>query len=64
MSQRNFMRRLFVKHGKNEKAIVTAYANAERQSKVRRKRNANDLTPEQYAGALYQDGIKKGWIEG
>lgn len=62
MNQRDYMRTLFQMHGNNENLLVSGYAAAERRGIVHRKSNQFKLTPEQYARALYRDGIRKSWI--
>ena len=57
-TQREFMREL----GGDRAVVVQSYASAERDGIVDRKRNANRQTPEQYAEALFADGIAKGWL--
>jgi hypothetical protein len=47
--------------GMNREAVVRAYANAERDGKVRRERNDNQTNAAEYAKALYRDGIIRGW---
>jgi hypothetical protein len=42
--------------------VCAAYAEAERDGQVRRKRNVNGKTPEEYALALWRDAEKKGWL--
>ena len=62
MKQRNMMRTLYRDLGDNEPALVNAYAKAERDRIVTRKGNTSNLSAEQYARALYNDGIEKEWI--
>lgn len=38
------------------------YAKAERDGRIVRRSNVQNKTPEQYASALFADGIAKGWI--
>ena len=56
------MRRLYYEYDGEKTAVVQAYAQAERNGEVLRKRNEYGLTPEQYAERLYNDGEKNGWI--
>ena len=56
------MRELFRQYKKNETRIITAYADAEKSGIVTRKSNIQSISAEQYARALLQDGIRKGWI--
>jgi len=62
MTQRDYMRRLCQEHGGREDVIIKAYAEAERQGLVDRRSHDHHLDAEQYARALYSDGIQKGWI--
>ncbi len=56
------MKQLFVEHNEDDKEIIAAYAEAEKRGLVSRKSNEYNFSPEQYARALYNDGIRKGWI--
>lgn len=60
--QRDYMRRLFVEMDGNMSKACAAYARAERDGIVARSRNTHDMTPEDYAKALWNDGVKKGWL--
>jgi hypothetical protein len=62
MSQRGMMRKLVRDFGEDEEMVVGAYAEAELQGRVNRSSNLHDLTPEEYARALWRDGQRKGWI--
>lgn len=62
MNQRTFMRQLYKQYGNNESVLVAEYAKAEKNNIVQRKNNAYKISAEQYAEALYQDGIRKGWL--
>lgn len=64
MNQRDLMRELFSQHGDRAEVIVSAYARAEREGKVRRSSNERRLTPEDYARRLFYDGKNRGWIQG
>lgn len=64
LSQRDFMRKLTKRFGPNEERVVREYAAAERRGEVKRKRNAFNTTPEQYARALWRDAVNKGWLSG
>ena len=57
-TQRGFMRDLVTRFGMDEVRVITEYAAAE----VRRMSNEYNTTPEQYARALWNDGVKKGWL--
>jgi hypothetical protein len=60
--QRTFMRNLVKSFGRDQYEVCAAYAEAERDGLVGRKRNASGKTPEEYALALWRDGEKKGWL--
>jgi hypothetical protein len=60
--QRAFMRKLVKSLGRDQHEVCAAYAEAERDGQVRRKKNVNGKTPEEYALALWRDGEKKGWL--
>jgi hypothetical protein len=62
MSQRDVMRQLIKKYGRNEDAVCRSYALAESRGEVPRYSNKYNLSPEQYARALYRDGERKGWF--
>ena len=62
MNQRDKMRELFRKFGKDPDLVVEKYANAEWQGDVTRKRNSHGLTSHNYGVRLLADGIKKKWI--
>ncbi len=62
MSQRDYMRRLFQEYGDNEDVLISNYAEGEKRGVVSRGSNMYELSPEEYAQALYNDGIRKGWI--
>lgn len=62
MTQRDYMRMLAKKFGRdNRKKIVAYYAKAEMEGKVHRKRGTKDKSPIEYGFALYADMITKGW---
>ena len=60
--QRELMRKLVAKIGRDEDAVCSAYADAEADGQVLRKSNANGRSPEEYARALWRDAQKKDWI--
>lgn len=62
MTQRDYMRQLYRENRGSEAAIVDAYAKAERAGLVERKSNSSGLGALDYARALLNDGIRKGWI--
>ena len=61
-TQRDVMRELDRRFGGDHDKVVAAYAAAERRGDVMRASNVHDMTPEEYAQALYRDGVKKGWL--
>ena len=61
-SQRDIMRDLYARNRGKEDRVVAEYAAAERAGKVQRIGNKSGHTPEQYALALLNDGLKKGWL--
>lgn len=63
MKQRDKLRELATQHGDNRDAIVKAYAAAECRGEVQRKSNSHKITALQYANALYNDALKKGWLQ-
>jgi hypothetical protein len=62
MNQRDKMRELFRKYGRNHDLIVEKYAEAERRGDVVRKRNSHGLASDNYANRLLADGLRKKWI--
>jgi hypothetical protein len=62
-TQRDLMRKLFALHGPDEDAVCRAYAQAERDGLIIRKRNEGRQTPEQYAAMLWRDAMKNGWAQ-
>lgn len=62
-TQRDYMRHLVSQLGLDKAKVCAAYAQAERDDKVSRIRDQNDTSPEAYADALWEDGIKKGWLD-
>lgn len=64
LSQRDFMRQLVSRFGHDEERVVREYAAAEARGEVERQSNSHRLTAEQYARALWNDAVKKGWIGG
>ncbi len=63
-TQRDFMRELVSRFGIDEERVIHEYAEAEKRGEVERKSNSHNYTAEQYARALWNDGMKKGWISG
>lgn len=62
-SQRDCMRKLFVEFAGDKGRTCAAYAQAERNGIVIRNRNTRNMAPEDYAAALWEDGVKKGWLD-
>jgi len=62
MGQRDVMRRIWARCKPNEERAVREYAAAERRGEAERASNAHGRTAEQYARALLNDGLKKGWL--
>ena len=62
MMQREYMRTLYKKYGDDKIRIIKEYAIAEIEGKVVRFSNRGNLSGEQYAKALYKDGVRKGWL--
>ncbi len=64
ISQRDYMRELIVRFSGDRDKVCAAYAQSERDGVVSRNRNANAMSPADYAIALWKDGVRKGWHEG
>lgn len=62
-SQRDTMREIYARWRHDPERVIREYAMAERRGAVRRKANKSGLSPEEYARALFADGMKKGWLE-
>lgn len=62
ISQRDYMRELVAQFGGDRDRVCAAYAQAEWDGAVSRNRNANGMSAKDYAVALWEDGIKKGWL--
>lgn len=62
VSQRDFMRELVAKLGRDKNAVCRAYAIGERDGRVKRGSNTHEITPEAYAEALWNDGDGKSWL--
>lgn len=60
--QREYMLELVERYGMDEERVVCEYASAEERGEVERKSNTRGYTSRQYARALWQDGVRKGWI--
>jgi hypothetical protein len=59
--QREYMRELIRRHGRNERRVVDEFATALRRGDVRWESRTSGYTPEQYAQREWDDGIQKGW---
>lgn len=62
MKQRDMMRLLISRFGRNEERVCEEYALAEQRGEVERGRNAYGLSAKDYAHALWRDGERKGWL--
>lgn len=62
--QREYMAKLVERYGMDEERVVREYASAEERGEVERKSNTHGWTANQYARALWRDGVRKGWING
>jgi hypothetical protein len=61
--QREFMRQLVTKHGRDQKKVCAAYAKAERDGLIIRSRDEHDTSPEVYADLLWRDGERWSWLK-
>jgi hypothetical protein len=64
LSQRDYMRELVRRFGPDKERVVREYDAAEERGEVERKSNSHRITAEQYARALWNDAVKKGWVSG
>ncbi|MCB4791965.1 MAG: hypothetical protein LHV68_08765 [Elusimicrobia bacterium] len=62
MNQRDKMRELYMQLHGNKDLIIDAYAKAESEGEVQRKRNMKKYGPKAYAKLLFSDGLRKHWI--
>ena len=60
--QREYMRILYRLHNGNESLTCSAYARAELEGRVFRKRGDYNLSSEAYAKEMLADGKLKGWL--
>jgi hypothetical protein len=60
--QRDAMRDVFSKYNGKKTKVIKAYAWLEEKGYAPRKNNAHNFSSTYYAEALYNDGIKKGWL--
>jgi hypothetical protein len=63
MTQRDAMRSLWRRYAGNHEAVIREYARMEQRGEVQRGSNEHRLRPEEYAQALLNDGLRKGWLE-
>jgi hypothetical protein len=56
------MLKLVNRYGMNQERVVREYASSEEKGDVERKSNTHRWTAEQYARALWRDGVRRGWI--
>lgn len=61
-TQRAVLRDIFNRCNGNPTLTISQYAEAERNGEVRRKKNESKMSHDAYATALFNDGIKKGWL--
>lgn len=61
--QRDYMRGLVAKLGRNKDAVCAAYATAELDGSVVRSRIDHSISSAAYAEALWRDGDRKGWLD-
>jgi hypothetical protein len=62
ISQREFMRGLVRQNGHDMERVCRLFAQAERVGVIQRASNQHKLTPEEYAVALWRDGVRKEWL--
>ena len=60
--QHDYMRELVTSLGYEQLAVCAAYAAAEADGLIARISNVHNRSPEEYALALWRDGVKKGWL--
>ncbi len=61
--QRGAMREVFGKYNGDKNKAIRAYAWLEENSYAPRKNNTHNFGSMYYAEALYNDGVKKGWLK-
>ena len=61
--QRDAMREVFGKYNGDKNKVIRAYAWLEENSYAPRKNNTHNFGSMYYAEALYNDGVKKGWLK-
>jgi hypothetical protein len=60
--QRDAMREAFNKYSGEKEKTIKAYAWLEEKGYAPRKNNSHNFSARYYAEALFNDGIKKGWL--
>ncbi|MEQ1822050.1 MAG: hypothetical protein ABL949_06055 [Fimbriimonadaceae bacterium] len=63
MRQVDKMRELYRKFNGDPERCIAEYAAAELCGEVRRKSNTWGMDAETYAARLFQDGVRKGWMD-
>jgi hypothetical protein len=61
-TQRDKMRELVIRLGRDPERVIHEYAAAELRGEVDRGSNVTGMTADTYARALYSDGARKGWF--
>jgi|HubBroStandDraft_6_1064221.scaffolds.fasta_scaffold16525_4 hypothetical protein len=56
------MRELYRRCRGNKEEACALYARAEQTGEVERKSNQRGISAKNYAGRLWHDGIRKGWL--
>lgn len=61
-TQRDVMREVYARYGNDLERVIREYAAAERRGEAPRSSNTTGMKAEDYARALLNDGLKKGWL--
>ena len=61
--QKDLMCSLYEDHGGDEERVCKAFAEAENKGRFFRKTGDLRLSPEEYARAMFADGIARGWLK-
>ena len=61
--QRDLMRSFYQAHRGDEDRVCKAFADAELEGRFFRKAGDYRFPPEEYARALFADGIARGWLK-
>jgi hypothetical protein len=61
-TQRDVMRKVYAEYRDDLERVVREYAAAERRGEAPRSSNTTGMRSEDYARALLNDGLKKGWL--